>query len=224
MPWPRVLLVDCMHVSCKQACYNSCRRELAAFAWSHAPFDIAPPAFVQRGDLVTVPPQEIIGQQPGNYKKNYKKVKFCYRQRLFKPCIYHLCAGAPGCFVNRTSGYQVLLAVWVCEIPVRVSVLCLNGALSTSTATSMCGSSGWALSYYSRYTYSSHSFGYSFSFSLKVLGVRAIVLGFRVRVRIRGLGDQNYEVEFETIGTVTQNYANFDYSGYFSHCLPAFYI
>ena len=78
--------------------------------------------------------------------------------------------------------------------------------------------------YYSRYTYSSHSFGYSFSFSLKVLGVRAIVLGFRVRVwvrvrvrtRIRGLGDQNYEVGFETIGTVTQNYANFDYSGYFS--------
>jgi hypothetical protein len=54
------------------------------------------------------------------------------------------------------------------------------------------------------------------------LGVRAIVLGFRVRVRvrvrirIRGLGDQNYEVGFETIGTVTQNYANFDYSGYFS--------
>jgi len=37
------------------------------------------------------------------------------------------------------------------------------------------------LIYYSRYTYSSHSFGYSFSFSLKVLGVRAIVLGFRVR-------------------------------------------
>ena len=70
--------------------------------------------------------------------------------------------------------------------------------------------------YYSRYTYSSHSFGYSFLFSLKVLGVRAIVLGFRVRVRIRGLGDQNYEVEFETIGTVTQNYANFDYSDYFS--------
>ena len=78
--------------------------------------------------------------------------------------------------------------------------------------------------YYSRYTYSSHSFGYSFSFSLKVLGVRAIVLGFmvrvwvrvRVRIRIRGLGDQNYEVGFETIGTVTQNYANFDYSGYFS--------
>ena len=67
--------------------------------------------------------------------------------------------------------------------------------------------------YYSRYTYSSHSFGYSFSSSLKVLGVRAIVLGFRVRVRvrvrirIRGLGDQNYEVGFETIGTVTQNYA-----------------
>jgi len=56
------------------------------------------------------------------------------------------------------------------------------------------------------------------------LGVRAIVLGFRVRVRvrvrirIRGLGDQNYEVGFETIGTVTQNYANFDYSGYFSIC------
>jgi len=81
--------------------------------------------------------------------------------------------------------------------------------------------------YYSRYTYSSHSFGYSFSFSLKVLGVRAIVLGFRVRVwvrvrvriRIRGLGDQNYEVGFETIGTVTQNYANFDYSGYFSNKL-----
>jgi hypothetical protein len=94
------------------------------------------------------------------------------------------------------------------------------------------------LHYYSRYTYSSHSFGYSFSFSLKVLGVRAIVLGFRVRdgvrirvrvrvrirvrvrvrvrVRSRGLGDQNYEVGFETIGTVTQNYANFDYSGYFS--------
>jgi len=58
------------------------------------------------------------------------------------------------------------------------------------------------------------------------LGVGAIVLGFRVRVRvrvrvririrIRGLGDQNYEVGFETIGTVTQNYANFDYSGYFS--------
>ena len=76
--------------------------------------------------------------------------------------------------------------------------------------------------YYSRYTYSSHSFGYSFSFSLKVLGVRAIVSGFRVRVRVRvrirsrGLGDQNYEVGFETIGTVTQNYANFDYSGYFS--------
>ena len=78
--------------------------------------------------------------------------------------------------------------------------------------------------YYSRYTYSSHSFGYSFPFSLKVLGVRAIVLGFRVRfrvrvrvgIRIRGLGDQNYEVGFETIGTVTQNYANFDYSGYFS--------
>jgi len=36
--------------------------------------------------------------------------------------------------------------------------------------------------YYNRYTYSSHSFGYSFSFSLKVLGVRAIVLGFSVRV------------------------------------------
>ena len=80
--------------------------------------------------------------------------------------------------------------------------------------------------YYSRYTYSSHSFGYSFPFSLKVLGVRAIVLGFRVRfrvrvrvrvgIRIRGLGDQNYEVGFKTIGTVTQNYANFDYSGYFS--------
>jgi len=31
-----------------------------------------------------------------------------------------------------------------------------------------------------------------------------------------GLGDQNYEVGFETIGTVAQNYANFDYSGYFS--------
>jgi len=65
-----------------------------------------------------------------------------------------------------------------------------------------------------------HSSGYSFSFNPKVLGVRAIVLGFRVRVRvrirIRGLGDQNYEVGFETIGTVTQNYANFDYSGYFS--------
>jgi hypothetical protein len=76
------------------------------------------------------------------------------------------------------------------------------------------------LVYYSRYTYSSHSFGYSFSFNLKVLGVRAIVLGFRVRIRvrirIRGLGDQNYEVGFETIGTVTQNYANFDCSGYFS--------
>ena len=39
--------------------------------------------------------------------------------------------------------------------------------------------------YYSRYTYSSHSFGYSFSFSLKVLGVRAIVLGFWVKVRVR---------------------------------------
>jgi len=81
--------------------------------------------------------------------------------------------------------------------------------------------------YYSRYTYSSHSFGYSFSFSLKVLGVRAIVLGFRVRVwvrvrvriRIRKLGDQNYEVGCETIGTVTQNYANFYYSGYFSQIL-----
>ena len=54
------------------------------------------------------------------------------------------------------------------------------------------------------------------------MGVRAIDLGFRVRVRvrvrirIRGLGDQNYEVGFETIGTVTQNYANFDYSDYFS--------
>ena len=78
-------------------------------------------------------------------------------------------------------------------------------------------------SYYSRYNYSFHSSGYSFSFSLKVLGVRAIVLGFRVRVRvkvrirIRGLGDQNYEVGFETIGTVTQNYANFAYSGYFSN-------
>ena len=64
--------------------------------------------------------------------------------------------------------------------------------------------------------------GYSFSFNPKVLGGRAIVLGFRVRVRvrirIRGLGDQNYEVGFETIGTVTQNYANFDYSGYFSRC------
>ena len=77
-------------------------------------------------------------------------------------------------------------------------------------------------SYYSRYNYSFHSSGYSFSFSLKVLGVRAIVSGFRVRVRVRvrirsrGLGDQNYEVGFETIGTVTQNYANFDYSGYFS--------
>jgi hypothetical protein len=78
--------------------------------------------------------------------------------------------------------------------------------------------------YYSRYTYTSHSSGYSFSFNLKVLGVRAIVLGFRVRVRVRvrvririsGLGDQNYEVGFETIGTVTQNYANFDYSDYFS--------
>ena len=66
--------------------------------------------------------------------------------------------------------------------------------------------------------------GYSFSFNPKVLGGRAIVLGFRVRVRvrvrvrirIRELGDQNYEVGFETIGTVTQNYANFDYSGYFS--------
>jgi len=66
-------------------------------------------------------------------------------------------------------------------------------------------------SYYSRYTYSSHSSGYNFLFSLKVLGFRV-----RVRIRIRGLGDQNYEVEFETIGTVTQNYANFDYSGYFS--------
>ena len=79
---------------------------------------------------------------------------------------------------------------------------------------------GGFFSYYSRYTYSSHSFGYSFSFNLKVLGVRAIVLGFRVRVRvrisIRGLGDQNYEVGFETVGTVTQNYANSDYSGYFS--------
>ena len=59
-----------------------------------------------------------------------------------------------------------------------------------------------------RYTCSSHGFGYSFPFSLIVLGVRAIVLGFRVRVRIRGLGDQNYEVGFETIGTVTQNYGN----------------
>ena len=29
---------------------------------------------LQRGDLVTVPPQELIGQQPGNFKKNYKKV------------------------------------------------------------------------------------------------------------------------------------------------------
>jgi hypothetical protein len=38
----------------------------------------------------------------------------------------------------------------------------------------------------------------------------------RVRIRIRGLGDQNYEVGFETIGTVTQNCADFDYSGYFS--------
>ena len=47
-----------------------------------------------------------------------------------------------------------------------------------------------------------------------MLGVRAIVLGFRVRfrvrvrvrvgIRIRGLGDQNYEVGFETIGTVTK--------------------
>jgi hypothetical protein len=37
-----------------------------------------------------------------------------------------------------------------------------------------------------------------------VLGVRAIVLGFRVRIKIRGLGDQNYEVGFETKGTVTQ--------------------
>ena len=87
----------------------------------------------------------------------------------------------------------------------------------------------YSLSYYSCYTYSSHSFGYSFSFNLKVLGVRAIVSGFRVRVRvkvgvrirIRGLGDQNYEVGFETIRTVTKNYANFDYSGYFSHCHPA---
>ena len=77
--------------------------------------------------------------------------------------------------------------------------------------------------------------GYSFSFNPKVLGVRAIVLGFRVRVRvrvrirvrvrvrvrvrirIRGLGDQNYEVGFETMGTVTQNYANFDYSGISPH-------
>ena len=45
---------------------------------------------------------------------------------------------------------------------------------------------------------------------------------------IRGLGDQNYEVGFETIGTVTQNYANFDYSGYFSHVCktssPASYL
>lgn len=28
----------------------------------------------QRGDLVLVPPQEVIGQQPGNFRKNYKKV------------------------------------------------------------------------------------------------------------------------------------------------------
>jgi len=75
-----------------------------------------------------------------------------------------------------------------------------------------------------RYTGSSHSFGYSFPFSLIVLGVRAIVLGFRVRVmvrirvrvRTRGLGDQNYEVGFETMGTVTQNYGNCIYSDCFS--------
>jgi hypothetical protein len=51
--------------------------------------------------------------------------------------------------------------------------------------------------YYSRYTYSSHSFGYSFLFSLKVLGVRAIVLGFRVRIRIRELGDQNMRLDLK---------------------------
>ena len=70
-----------------------------------------------------------------------------------------------------------------------------------------------------RYIGSSHSFGYSFPFGLIVKGVRAIVLGFRVRVRIRGLGDQNYEVGFETIGTVTQNYGNCSYSDYFSPLL-----
>ena len=100
--------------------------------------------------------------------------------------------------------------------PAGLTVL-LDGGLSPRSTTE------WASCYYSRYTYSFHSSGYSFSFSLKVLGVRAIVLGFRVRVRvrvrirIRGLGDQNYEVGFETMGTVTQNYANFDYSGISPH-------
>ena len=36
-----------------------------------------------------------------------------------------------------------------------------------------------------RYTYISHSLGYSFPFSLIILGVRAIVLGFRIKVRVR---------------------------------------
>ena len=97
----------------------------------------------------------------------------------------------------------------------------------TNRTSFLCADTLPSYTYYSRYTYSSHSFGYSFSFSLKVLGVRAIVSGFRVRVRVRvrirsrGLGDQNYEVGFETIGTVTQNYANFEYSGYFSPTLPS---
>lgn len=58
-----------------EPCHTRCSAHLTAqHASTPVPCVLSPPT-LQRGDLVTVPPQEIIGQQPGNYKKNYKKVR-----------------------------------------------------------------------------------------------------------------------------------------------------